>query len=70
MDAIPWTISQAHFANAFANRLDVSGVTEAKSLNSRGDFRNGLLLRETGKPFVEPIGLSNLKHLYPTGYIQ
>jgi hypothetical protein len=52
-----------------ANRLDVASVTEAKSLDPRGDFGNGLLVRKGGKPTVEFIGLLNLEHMYPIGYI-
>ena len=68
VDAITGTVCQAHLANAFADRLDVSGVTEAKSLHSRDDFRNGPLIRESGKPAVEFIGLLNLERMYPIGY--
>lgn len=56
-------MGHTHFTDTFANRLDVSGVPEAKSFNSGNDFRNGPLVRERGKPFVEFIGLSNLEHL-------
>ena len=69
VNAISRTVGQAHFADAFANRLDVSSVTEAKWLNSRSDFRDGPLVREGGEPIVEFIGLLNLKRMYPIGYI-
>jgi hypothetical protein len=61
-------MGHTHFTDTFANRLDVSGVPEAKSFNSGNDFRNGPLVRERGKPFVEFIGLSNLERLYPISY--
>jgi hypothetical protein len=56
VDALAGTVTQAHFADALADRLDVSCVTKAKSLNSRCDLRNGPLVRERG-PIVEFIGL-------------
>jgi hypothetical protein len=69
VNSVSRTISQAHFANAFTNRLDVSSITEAKSFNSRDDLRNGPLIRESGKPAIEFIGLLNFEHMYLIGYI-
>jgi hypothetical protein len=69
VNSISRTKGQAHFANAFTNRLDVSRVPEAKSLYSGEDFRDGTLIRESRQPIVELIGLLDLEHMYPIGYI-
>src|SRR5205823_9560653 len=55
IDAVARTMMNAHFAYAFAHRLDVAGVTKAQPRYARSDFSLGSFIREVRKPSIELI---------------
>src|SRR5450756_1944200 len=70
VNAVTRAVGHPHLAHAFSNRLNVTGIAEAKAFNAGSDLRLGFLIREICQPLVELFGLLNLKHLYLIGYIE